>query len=117
MGHMQRMYFYVPKGTKEVQYYWEGPPHEMNGPDGKRLASISSRGEHVRIAVPAGSDGQVWSFTKLCLGRLWFFNVPNYLAALPDSLLVPRETMAGGHAENPPSENRYEASRVHVNGW
>ena len=91
MGHMQRMYFYVPKGTKEIQYYWEGPPHEINSPDGKRLASITSRGEHVRVAVPAGSDGQVWSLTKLCLGRLWFFNVPNYLAASPGALLVPRE--------------------------
>ena len=34
MGHMQRMYFYVPKGTKEIQYYWEGPRHEVHGPDG-----------------------------------------------------------------------------------
>ncbi len=90
MGHMQRMYFYVPKGTKEIQYYWEGYPHEVNGPDGKRLASITSRGEFVRVAVPSGSDAQVWSFTKLCLGRLWFFNLPNYLAASPDALLVPR---------------------------
>jgi hypothetical protein len=91
MGHMQRMYFYVPKGTKEIQYYWDGGPHEVNGPDGKRLAEITARGEFVRIAVPTGSDGQVWSFTKLCLGRLWFFNVPNYLAASPEALLVPRD--------------------------
>jgi hypothetical protein len=94
MGHMQRMYFYVPKGTKEIQYYWEGPPHEVNGPDGKRLASITSRGEFIRVAVPAGSAGQVWSFTKLCLGRLWFFNLPNYLAASPEALLVPHDVAA-----------------------
>ena len=29
----------------------------------------------------------------LALGHLWFFNVPNYLAASPDALLVPREIL------------------------
>ena len=104
LGHMQPMYFYVPKGTREIQYYWEGLPHEINGPDGKRLAGISSRGELVRVAVPADSDGRAWSFSKLCLGRLWFFNLPNYLAASPDALLVPREVMTKDHlpAPSPP---------------
>ena len=46
------------------------------------------------MAVHAGSQGQVWSFTQLCLGRLWFFNLPNYLAASPDALLVPQEVAA-----------------------
>jgi hypothetical protein len=69
-------------------------PHEVNGPDGKRLASITSRGEFIRVAVPEGSAGQVWSFTKLCLGRLWFFNLPNYLAASSDALLVPHDVAA-----------------------
>ena len=68
MGHMQRMYFYVPKGTKELQYFWEGPPHEVNGPEGKPLASIASRGEFVRVAVPVGGDVQVWSFTETVPG-------------------------------------------------
>jgi len=91
MGHMQRMYFYVPKGTKEIQYYWKGGPHVVHGPDGKPIAEVTTKGEFVTIEVPAGSDGRVWSFSKLALGHLWFFNIPNYLAASPDALLVPRE--------------------------
>ena len=49
--------------------------------------------ECVTVEVPAGSDGQPWSISKLALGHLWFFNVPNYLAASPDALLVPREVL------------------------
>jgi hypothetical protein len=91
MGHMQRMYFYVPKGTKQLQYYWKGGPHVLHGPDGKPVAEITSKGKFVTIDVPTDTDGQVWSLSKLALGHLWFFNVPNYLAASPDALLVPRE--------------------------
>ncbi len=91
MGHMRRMYFYVPKGTKQLQYYWKGGPHVVHGPDNKPIAEITSSGEFVTIDVPASTDGQVWSFSKLALGHLWFFNAPNYLAASPDALLVPRE--------------------------
>jgi len=36
-------------------------------------------------------DGQAWSFTHLALGRLLFFTCPNYLAASPEALLVPKE--------------------------
>jgi hypothetical protein len=91
MGHMQRMYFYVPKGTRQLQYYWKGGPHILHGPDGKPVAEITSKGKFVNVDVPIDTDGQVWSFSKLALGHLWFFNVPNYLAASPDALLVPRE--------------------------
>jgi len=91
MGHMQRMYFYVPRGTKEIQYYWKGGPHVVHGPDGKAAAEVTTKGKFVTIDVPTGSDGGVWSFSKLALGHLWFFNIPNYLAASPDAMLVPRE--------------------------
>ena len=52
---------------------------------------MTSKGKFVTIDVPTDSDGGVWSFSKLALGHLWFFNAPNYLAASPDALLVPRE--------------------------
>jgi len=96
MGHMRRMYFYVPKGTKHLQYYWKGGPHVVHGPDNEPVAEIASSGEFVTIDVPTGGDGQVWSFTKLALGHLWFFNAPNYLAASPDALLVPWEVAENG---------------------
>ena len=91
MGHMRRMYFYVPKGTDQLQYYWKGGPHVLHGPDGEPVAEVTSKGDFVNIDVPSGTDGQVWSFSKLALGHLWFFNLPNYLAASPEALLVPRE--------------------------
>ena len=89
MGHMQRMFFFVPPGTRQLQYYWDGQPHEVHGPDGKLVASIATKGAFVTVPVPAEADGKVWSLNKLCLGRLWFFNAPNYLAASPEALLVP----------------------------
>jgi hypothetical protein len=95
MGHMQRMYFYVPKGTKELHYYWDGGPHEVRGPDRAVLAEVTSKGKLVTVPVPAGADGRAWSFTKLALGHLWFFDAPNYLAASPDALLVPAEVAPG----------------------
>jgi hypothetical protein len=93
-GHMQRMFFYVPEGTREIVYYWDGNPHDVYGPEGQVLTSITSRGKFVHVAVPPGCDGKVWSFGRLRLGHLWFFNVPNYLAASPDGLLLPREVTA-----------------------
>lgn len=90
-GQMQRMYFFVPKGTRQLLYYWKGRPHEVNGPDGEKRAEVSKNGDFVAIDVPEGEDGRAWSFTKLSLGSLWFFNAPNVLAASPDALLAPRE--------------------------
>lgn len=91
LGSMQRMYFYVPKGTTKVQYFWSGSAHEILGPDGKRLARVTESGKYVECAVPAGSDGKVWSFTGMSLGDLIFSNIPNYLSPSPDALLLPRE--------------------------
>ncbi|HYE19641.1 MAG TPA: DUF4838 domain-containing protein [Tepidisphaeraceae bacterium] len=90
-GHMQRMFFYVPKGTKTLHYFWAGGPHTLLGPDGKPIADVKTSGDHVSIDVPPGADGQCWSFTKLALGHLYFFNAPNVLAASPQALLLPKE--------------------------
>lgn len=91
LGQMQRMYFFVPRGTEHIDYFWDGGPHDVLGPNGKIAAKISERGKYLRVAVPKGQDGQAWSFSRLALGKLWFTNVPNYLAASPEALLVPRE--------------------------
>ena len=70
-------------------------PFEVRGkvvdPDGKVVQDVKTRDEFVTVPVPAGMDGKPWSFAKLDLGHLWFFNVPNCLAASPQALLVPRE--------------------------
>ncbi|MHB9108913.1 MAG: DUF4838 domain-containing protein [Armatimonadota bacterium] len=94
LGTMQRMFFFVPKGTKQIQYFWDGSPHDICGPDGKEVLKVTERGKYIICDVPAGMDGQAWSFTRLGLGRLLFFTCPNYLAASPEALLVPREEWA-----------------------
>ncbi len=90
-GWMQPRFFYVPKGTRELQYYWSGGPHWVHGPDGAKVKEVDSSGVFVRIPVPEGADGRPWHFTRLAPGHLWFFNAPNYLAASPAALLLPRE--------------------------
>ena len=100
MGHMQRMHFYVPRGTRELQYYWKGGPHVVHLPDGTKLPEVTTSGSFVTLKVPEGTDGQVWSFSRLALGHLWFFNAPNVLAASPAALLLPRDLLeADGHLE------------------
>jgi hypothetical protein len=63
----------------------------VHGPDGKIVQQVTSSGEIVSSPVPDGADGKIWSFSGLALGHLWFFNVPNELAASPEALLIPRE--------------------------
>jgi len=94
-GHMQQLYFYVPKGTKQLQYFINNStPHNLYGPDGKLIKEVTGDDVYVTIPVPEGLDGKVWSARFLALGQMWFFNIPSYLAASPDALLVPREIAA-----------------------
>ncbi|MFI5378789.1 MAG: DUF4838 domain-containing protein [Tepidisphaerales bacterium] len=97
MGHMQTMYFYVPRGTRQIRYYWLGGAHNIHGPGGRPVIDVSSSGRFVSIPVPEGEDGKPWSFSQLALGHLWFFNAPNMLAASPDALLIPRELSQKDH--------------------
>ena len=92
-GRMPRMYFFVPKGTKQVQYFCKGILYDVNGPDGKKLKTVSESGKYITVDVPAGADGKVWSFNNLAIGDLYFCNIPNYIAVSPDALLVPREVL------------------------
>ena len=93
-GSIQETFFYVPKGTKRVQYFWAGGAHKVLGPDRKPITEVTASDEVVTVPVPAGADGKVWSFAPHGHGHLWFFNVPNVLAASPDALLLPKELAA-----------------------
>jgi hypothetical protein len=50
--------------------------------------------EVISVPVPKGQDGQCWSLSPHAHGHLWFFNVPNVLAATPSGLLLPKEVVA-----------------------
>lgn len=99
------MYFYVPKGTRRLSYYWDGGPHEVCGPQGHVIATVDTRGRFVTIPVAAGWEGKIWSFRKLATGHLWFLNAPNYLAASPEALLAPQE-LASEDAVDPSAKPR-----------
>lgn len=91
-----RLFFHVPRGTREIQYYWSGGAHDVRDPDGNVAQTVRGCGQIGRVVtvpVPAGSDGKAWSLSApgFYFGRLWFFNVPNYVATAPEALLIPRE--------------------------
>jgi hypothetical protein len=92
-GTMPPLYFYVPKGTRQIEYFWAGGAHKVVGPDKKVVQEVKTNGDFVIVTVPDGMDGKVWSFAQFALGRLWFFNIPNYVAATPNALLIPREVV------------------------
>ena len=101
-------YFYVPKGTKTLFLYcnkggelfglrdpegnWVGEPREpVTGKAKPSPFRLVGDGSYMAIAVPPGTDGQVWSGLMLNRSTLWFFNAPNYLAMGRDGVLVPEE--------------------------
>ena len=102
------MYFYVPKGTKSIEYYFSPTPwgkareHNVVGPDGSIQKLVDVAGDYVSVPVPGGMDGKVWSFASpallrhgnFALGLYYFYNVPNYLSGSPTSLLVPKDIVA-----------------------
>jgi len=93
LGQMQEMFFFVPKGTRELQYFWSGGSHKVFGPDHKVIAEVKVSDEVVTIPVPDGGDGRVWSLSPRAHSQLWFFNAPNVIAASPAALLLPREVV------------------------
>jgi hypothetical protein len=94
---MQEMYFYVPKGTRQIEYYYTrtafhpGGPHQVIDPSGAVAKAVDVNGDWVTVPVPAGMDGRLWRLRDAVLGLFWFNNAPNYIAASPQALLVPRE--------------------------
>jgi len=93
-----QMYFYVPKGIKNIEYYYTrtsfhpGGPHKVVDPSGKVVKDVDVNGDWVTVPVPAGMDGKIWSFQNPVLGVFNFNNIPNNYAPTPDGLLIPRET-------------------------
>jgi len=96
------LYFYVPKGTKEIQLYASrGNPFGICQPDGTWVGmekpiyqhprSLLGNGAFQVIPVPPGMDGKVWSSVDMVSGNFYFFNIPNLLFVSPDNVIVPRE--------------------------
>jgi len=99
------LYFYVPKGTKEIQFYanrsnlfgicqpdgaWVGQDRPGKNPYGI-ARSIEGNGTFQVIPVLPGMDGKVWSSVDMVSGSFYFFNIPNLLFVRPGDVIVPRE--------------------------
>jgi hypothetical protein len=90
LGQFPERFFYVPRGTKQLQFFYSGNACKVIGPDRKPMAEVNANDEVVTIPVPEGKDGTVWSLSPHTHSQLWFFNAPNVLAASPAALLLPR---------------------------
>lgn len=85
------VFFYVSKGTRQIQYLWEGGSHEFCAPSGAMVKVAEQKlADHVTVPIPDGDDGKVWSFRGRWDTRR-FVNIPNYISPTPDVLLIPRE--------------------------
>lgn len=99
MRAVPEMYFYVPRGVKQIEYYFKREPwqfggaHQITDPSGRVAREVDVDGDYVSVPVPAGMDGKAWKIggPQFGLGRFIFFNVPNYLSLSPAQMLVPRE--------------------------
>ena len=99
MAPVPDLYFYVPKGTQEINYYYKradwqyGGAHQLTDASGTVVKEVAVDGDYVSIPVPAGQDGKVWKIggPTFGLGGFRFFNIPNYFSPNPNTLLLPRE--------------------------
>ena len=89
LGPFGELFFRVPAGTKQLQLFASGPKFPIRGPDRKIITEMNAKDEVVTIDVPAGKDGQIWSFGPTSPSHIWLFNAPNCFAASPEALLLP----------------------------
>jgi hypothetical protein len=99
MARVNDMYFYVPKGSKEINYYYKradwqfGGAHQITDPTGKVVKEVAVDGDYVAVAVAPGTDGSVWKIggPTFGLGYFRFFDIPGYLSPNANKMLVPSE--------------------------
>jgi len=86
-------YFYVPKGTRLIaaRLSRSGRGAIVN-PDGQIALTIDRTGL-IRVEVPDGMDGKLWSISKWRGGFINLLTVPSYFAPSPKDLLLPREVV------------------------
>ncbi|MGM0487797.1 MAG: DUF4838 domain-containing protein [Planctomycetota bacterium] len=110
-GSTEAVYFHVPEGTRRLAYYVEGTAHAVVDSDGEEAVTVEAQpGNVVVVDVPGGQDGTVWCLRDLKFRRLWFYNCPNYLAALPQDMMVPREV--GGESAGSEAETHRKNIRI-----
>lgn len=103
-GSSAELYFYVPKGATEFNFYfgytpWSSAgPSDIVDPDGvvRRTIVDADVSSYIKVMVPAGTDGKAWKFSgpRFGLGVFDFFDVPNVLSPSQACMLVPEDLVA-----------------------
>lgn len=93
LAHMRMvdLFFYVPKGTKQIGGRIAKGAGWIVNPEGELAADLDGA-QIVQVEVPQGMDGKLWQI-KIWRGNLALLTVPPYFAPSPDSLLLPREVV------------------------
>lgn len=87
---LSTFYFYVPKGTKLLGFYFLGKG-TLVLPDGSRQ-QLTGEG-HRAIDVPIGADGKFWKVEDWKGRHLQLLTAPPYFARHPSELLLPKEVV------------------------
>lgn len=85
------LFFYVPKGTKEILVQSDGRfSVDIPGVGRKDLTTVDNDPKRGCLVIPVeGNDGKIWTMNSATSGVNYFLNIPPYLATDPSRLLVP----------------------------
>jgi len=93
-GHLHgrwTLYFYVPRGTKTIGGFSEGPG-VLRTASGAVALKFEEKPGYFNVPVPEGEDGKLWKFEQ-CAGDKTLMTVPPFLARSAGELLLPREVV------------------------
>lgn len=85
------LYFYVPRGTREVGGYASGEGRMLDGA-GKTVHTFPGRPGYFHVPVPPGQDGRLWKMEH-STGQRLLMTVPPCLAPSAAELLLPAEVV------------------------
>ncbi|MGK0197050.1 MAG: hypothetical protein ACI91J_000315 [Yoonia sp.] len=93
MNGRWNLYFYVPKGTQRIGLYAATSGGYLVDPEGNHTLDFGkSSGRFLSAPVPESQAGKLWSLAHIS-GRVSLLNVPPFLAADPQQLLLPSEVL------------------------
>lgn len=103
-GSSPELYFYVPKGATEFNFYFGFTPWSSAGPSAvvdpngvvRKTIVDGDANSYIKVMVPADTDGKAWKFSgpRFGLGGFDFFDVPNVLSPSQARMLVPEDLVA-----------------------
>ena len=87
-------YFYVPKGTRDLIFDTDVRFSVVIPGKGRKdfhPAERESGKSYIRVAVPEGTDGQMWHTTTMTRGSVMLLNTPPLFSLHRSTVFAPRE--------------------------